>query len=123
MDMETDMGGATDEDDNGKNQGADLTGDNEADEVIMGTQQETNDEGERVRVSVSHSGLTNSLRALDRMKTNIRTWVQLNNGGPRKKIEKTLWDITNQLQTKPIITKPTKIITKLSAGQKRPGEV
>lgn len=118
MDMETDLGGATDKDDNGENQGINGAENEAADEVVMETRDNIKGEGERVKLSVSHSGLTVGLQVLEKTRLQVRTQAQAHSGGPKKKSEKTLRDVTNKLDPKPTtIAKPTRLNTKGSGSQ------
>lgn len=118
MDMETKMDGATDEDGSGENQGRNQAVDDVGVEVVMETQKGINEEGDRVNVCVSHSGLAEGLRPLEKTKTEVRTQAHVNNEGPRKQSDKALRDVTNKLDPKPIIGKPTRILMRIVAGQK-----
>lgn len=72
---------------------------------------------------MSHLGLAEGLRALEKTQMDVRTQAQPSTSGRRKLSGKALKDVTNRLDPKPIIGKVARIITKGVTGHKRPNEV
>lgn len=88
-------------------------------------------ESSRDNLSVSHVGLIDSLRPLVGTRTTIRTQAQGDIDCPKKNNRKVFKDVTNKLEVRPTIAKPSRPITKGNGAQqvteirilKRPREV
>lgn len=66
MEVETAVEGDTEEDNNEENNDGNNANEGECEEVVMETTVRDNTEGERITVSVSHVGLAEGLRALEK---------------------------------------------------------
>lgn len=97
----------------------------------METLDDEDGEGDKVKFSVSHTDLAESIHPLGKTWAEVRVQAQGNNSNPKNKTTKNLKDATNKLEPRPSIAKPSRPITKTSGGLqnkdtrilKRPGEV
>lgn len=86
----------------------------------METQEDTREEDEQVNINISHGGLADGLRPMAKAKMLVKITAQPAGVGSSFNLEKTLRDVTNNMEAKSSEPKPTRIITKASLGQKRP---
>lgn len=78
------------------------------------------EEDEQVTVKISHMGLADGLRHLEKTKTSVKTKAQLEKETQNKAAKKRLRDVTNIMEPRPNVGKPTRIITKTASSQRRP---
>lgn len=86
-------------------------------EVVMETLEEAEVGANRVNVSVSHEGLADKLCPLGSTRASIRMQVQGESGGPTKRTDKVLKDMTNKLEVKPMFAKAFRPISKSNRAQ------
>lgn len=109
----------TEKEDRAELQAQDLEFENAVEVDEMETLAEGGNDNRTVNVSVSHVGLTESLRSLKGMKTAVRTQAQGTSRGPRSETKKSLKDVTNKSEFRPTIAKTSRPITKVNGAQQK----
>lgn len=98
--MDVDGVAVTDAGVNGSKEPVESDEDESCEEVVMETREGAHSEA-RVQMSVSHPNLADQLRPLGSTKVDIRSLGQNGSGGPRRRSEGVLKEVTNNLAMKP----------------------